>query len=687
MLAAMPDPQSRRWLSLSPRTLVIAGLAALAILPLVLPCWPVVNAASLMLVLLQVLALALALNNKVRHRALFAGFLIGSAAHLLLSGDPVTKEYVPTRLWFRDFSYGDYGLSHWWFSALKGGIFAPSTSDFVNAGQLAVSLLCGSALALLMQGIASRFAKAAAETATKDVTHRWHQFSLQTLLLYTVAASLALAYVAHQRQYAARENAAASQLAAMDCSLIAEWAGPHDWFWRPLLGYTSEDSPVTSLWMQDASPERLQLAGELRYLQELKIASLKNTSSGLGCLQDLRVLRSLELHSQEMLDESLADVGRIRSLRELYINAPLSGTGLGHLAGLHQLRELTIYLNGGDVPLDLSRLPAMPNLLSLTVDHVADEQVNLLARQPRLESLTLNSQFMNGSGLRDLEQCAQLRRLWIHAHDVMDLAALSELTRLEGLDVHGVSFADDDFERISHLPNLQKLSLEETELTDAGLAQLGRLAKLRYLNLTESVRRNGHPLNPQGFVYDAPATESKASRVSDTTDLAQSFDSPANDVPVDDEDPFAGMADLAQASGTGEPSVTDPAPAAGPARPLRPRRPSYFGNFITDASAPLIGQLTELEELGLEGTRITDAGLRQLLPLQRLKILDLNRTRLTDEGLKLLLQFPNLERVNVEMTKVTPAGVQSLQSQRPELDIITGNSPNHWTTILSGIDD
>jgi hypothetical protein len=79
--------------------------------------------------------------------------------------------------------------------------------------------------------------------------------------------------------------------------------------------------------------------------------------------------------------------------------------------------------------------------------------------------------------------------------------------------------------------------------------------------------------------------------------------------------------------------------------------------------------MTEMFELGLEGTNITDAGLAHLKGMHKLRLLWLSQTRITDAGLKHLHGLAGLRIVRVPGTKVTDAGVAALKTALPECRI------------------
>lgn len=88
------------------------------------------------------------------------------------------------------------------------------------------------------------------------------------------------------------------------------------------------------------------------------------------------------------------------------------------------------------------------------------------------------------------------------------------------------------------------------------------------------------------------------------------------------------------------------------------------GTAITDASAPVLSAMPNLERLQLQRTAITDASLNALSSLHQLTYLNLYGTQVTDAGLNALAQLPNLRQLYLWQTKVTPAAATNFAEAR-----------------------
>jgi hypothetical protein len=113
----------------------------------------------------------------------------------------------------------------------------------------------------------------------------------------------------------------------------------------------------------------------------------------------------------------------------------------------------------------------------------------------QLHGLSLAKANLNGadfSCLRDL-QSLQLLDLALANMSARDFQTLPRLESLRAIELEGDQITD---EFVSHLARLKvasltRVSLDSTQVSDAGLAELCAVYNLRYLNLYNSVRITG----------------------------------------------------------------------------------------------------------------------------------------------------------------------------------------------------
>ena len=148
----------------------------------------------------------------------------------------------------------------------------------------------------------------------------------------------------------------------------------------------------------------------------------------------------------------------------------------------------------------LANLPNLESLL-LTFPDLDDDTLKILAQLPKLRELTfMSAGDVTTSGLNLLNRLTDLEGL--HISDIrpdgvtLDLSNLKKLQRLRLSMRHEVdktrksyevtydTLRDSDLACLSGLTELEDLSLVGSGLTDAGLAHLAPLTKLRYLQFS-----------------------------------------------------------------------------------------------------------------------------------------------------------------------------------------------------------
>jgi hypothetical protein len=200
-----------------------------------------------------------------------------------------------------------------------------------------------------------------------------------------------------------------------------------------------------------------------------------------------------------------------------------------------------------------------------------------------------------------------------------------------------VAIGDDDLAFLDGFPidRLGGLSLASDRVTDAGLARIGRMARLSILNLGPrpdgpgSIAGRGARITDAGLVALRPLRRVLMLGLGGT--------------PITD----AGLENL---RGVGS--------EYGGQLAL-----SLAGTAITDAGLARLPELFPgIHWLELDGCAVTDEGLRHLGRLRNLSHLSLSGTRVGDEGLRHLVGLPQLNRLYLERTLITDAGLAHLKS-------------------------
>jgi hypothetical protein len=198
---------------------------------------------------------------------------------------------------------------------------------------------------------------------------------------------------------------------------------------------------------------------------------------------------------------------------------------------------------------------------------------------------------------------------------------LGQLASLRHLDLTQTRVTDDGLARLRGHQGLRSLVLYDTRLTDRGFEHLATIRQLESLSVGQC-RLRGPGVSQLGAMQSLKSLSLVDLDATDET--------------------LAGVAQLRQLERLDliELGITDA--SLGHLRELKRLRSLHLdGNPITDDGLAQLAGLTSLEELGLEGTQVSDAGLRHLKDLPKLRRLGHGDTKITDEGLR---QLPRLDR-------------------------------------------
>lgn len=295
------------------------------------------------------------------------------------------------------------------------------------------------------------------------------------------------------------------------------------------------------------------------------------------------------------------------------------------------------------------------------------------------------------------------------------LVALPPLNGIGELWLMNCSLGDDSIRHAASLPNLKKLVLDGTNITDAGLKFLP--GKLTVLTLRDTL------VTDAGLPELAKHTkltllDLRGTGVTEAGSRRVQADLPGCEVVR--EDPNRAAAEWLFTRGVGsvtlrlpdgnEVKATEPAqipPGAflldgigtgiqwGDAdlKRLEPLRSLRFINMtstdpftttglrsllvhkatlrelanppVTEEGLKVFGELTELNWLILEGLKVTDDGVKHLAGLTKLQKLQLRGTQVSDASIGLLAEMKMLTHLDLRGTKVSKAGVEKLADKLP----------------------
>jgi hypothetical protein len=359
--------------------------------------------------------------------------------------------------------------------------------------------------------------------------------------------------------------------------------------------------------------------------------------------------------------------------------------------------------------LDLSFLGALPvnalHTLDLNDTGVEDNQMQHVRRLTGLKSLQMQGNEITDRGIEDLRPLASLEVLKLSkfgsARNISDdaLAAVAALPKLKQLDLRKTQVGDAGMAAIAGMTQLTCLDVSGTKVTDDGLRHVGRLANMEYLDLG-IYSDEGIPCTDAGLAHLSGLTRLRwlrlaGSKVTDAGLKHLSGMQELTHLSLDRcEVTNAGLALLAPLGELDElwlPRTLDDEGCLALARLKNLREIVGDTDSVTDAGVAQLATLAHLERLTLEGDAITDRSLAALKQAQQLKWLHLYDTSVTDSGLAMLQEMPQLELLRIRGHKQTDACIPHV-AQLPRLMLLTlslsedrENAPHMDLSPLAGV--
>jgi Leucine-rich repeat (LRR) protein/energy-coupling factor transporter ATP-binding protein EcfA2 len=260
--------------------------------------------------------------------------------------------------------------------------------------------------------------------------------------------------------------------------------------------------------------------------------------------------------------------------------------------------------------------------------------------------LYLEGVMINDAGLAILDGLPDLQILTLRNTQLTDvgLTYLSKLNDLRNLDLSYTAVTDVGMIPVAELKNLELLILISTAVTDTGLIRLAPLENLRELVLYDTVVTN------TGMVHISKLGNLEALLLSST-------------------------------------AITD----AGLAYIVKLVNLQWLllsNTVVSDMGLEYIGALGNLRQLNLQDTAVTDTGLFHLANLAMLQWLNLSNTAVADAGLVHLVKLDNLQELNLSNTVITDRGLTHLTGLKQLQLLVLSNTAvtNTGLVHLIGLD-
>lgn len=272
---------------------------------------------------------------------------------------------------------------------------------------------------------------------------------------------------------------------------------------------------------------------------------------------------------------------------------------------------------------------------------VGDDALKSLAGLTNLKSLYFSRTRITSQGLDALRELSNLTFLSLqHCRQITDagLASVSGLSKLKALDLADTQITDAGLKSLKPLRNLELLNLNGTQVSAAGLREL-ELASLKQLELQSTAMDDGGMDILKRVSPDFNYLNLEGTAVSDAGMAA-----------------VAGLKELWYLN-VSHTRITDAGLA--PLEGLEQLRTLHLsGCEIGGSGLKYLGE-HEFSELKLDHTAMDDDGLKQL-KRHRFRSLGLQFTRITDKGLPVLKDLEQLDWLYLDGNSISDAGLAHL---------------------------
>jgi hypothetical protein len=303
---------------------------------------------------------------------------------------------------------------------------------------------------------------------------RW-QFSLRTLLIVVVLASLVMGCVVAFMEEARRQRSLAKAMSDAGVTVTDEG--------DVLVVPSVIRSPTPGCWANIAEVF-VETDEGMKYLKEFPNARTVGihgqvTDAGMVHIKDVPRLEELTLGQSNVSNTGLWHVGQLTGLRKLYLRSDtISDDGLQYIGNLSELDRLG--LCGVDVSdAGLVHLKGLTNLTGLWIvdTNISGTGLENLSELPGLDNLRIRAAPITDSGLGGLRALTRLRRLSLsdtRAVTDVGLSHVGKLPQLEWLMLVNVPVTDAGLAHLEQMPCLDNLDIRGTNITDMGIRRLLR---------------------------------------------------------------------------------------------------------------------------------------------------------------------------------------------------------------------
>ena len=312
------------------------------------------------------------------------------------------------------------------------------------------------------------------------------QFSVRSLLLFVLAASVASSWLTAEMRSARRQAALIRDLEKAGGRVFYsyEWDGER---------FTRAPAPGPS-WLRNMIGIDYFTTVSLATVQADRATDAESLRDAVEQLSNLPDLRTLQLGC--VTDFVLTHLSGPLNLRFLDIDGDgrsASDEGWRALEHFPHLEELTLAgpMDGNSVLPHIKHLTALKTL-ELDGIRMTDSGIKNLDGLVQIEDLTIRDgegpqccDQLTSVGWQTLSQLHNLKHLCLAGHDVTNavLRCIRTSKHLSTLELDHTIITDDGLPRLSQLKSLEALRLDGEGVTDEGLENVVGLPRLKWLGL------------------------------------------------------------------------------------------------------------------------------------------------------------------------------------------------------------
>lgn len=332
----------------------------------------------------------------------------------------------------------------------------------------------------------------------------------------------------------------------------------------------------------------------------------------------------------------------------------------------------------------LSLFPKIEELYLKDQEHISKKGYEYIAALPNLRNLQLAEARIKDEDLEPIGKAPNLLRLGIDGTAVTD-RGISHLANsfIVDLNLERTALTDEGLQSVGKMTKLDRLLISNTRITDRGLKYLKHM-KINSLHLEGcAIGDEGLKYLP-GMMEVKHPTEETPRTVIDRLYLGQTNISVRGLKSIQ-------AADLRELFMSNCRGIDDEAVALIARAWPKLEVLTINDTSATSASIKHLAKLHGLRELGVAALGLTDEDMLPLLKLEKLESLNISANPLTDETLYRLMKMPETRRIDLTHCKnITAEGLRKCQIERtdvkftaPELELETQGTTGDIANMMN----